>query len=65
MDDFRIAFFQDSIHRPEFKIVENRMFREMDLFQSSGKGKETPNLLGPLESVYFNHWSTNVTSTTI
>jgi hypothetical protein len=34
------------------------MFRKLDLFLSSGYGKETPipTLLGPLETANFNHW---------
>jgi hypothetical protein len=31
----------------------------MDLFLSSGKGKETPILLGPLERTNLNQWKTH------
>jgi hypothetical protein len=31
------------------KQLENRTFRELDLFPSSGEGMETATLLGPLE----------------
>jgi hypothetical protein len=30
------------------KQIEKRSFRKLVLFPSSGKGKKTPNLLGPL-----------------
>jgi hypothetical protein len=32
------------------------MFRKLDLFPSSGDGKKTPTLLGPLERADLNHW---------
>jgi hypothetical protein len=31
------------------KELENTTFRELDLFPSSGEGREAPVLLGPLE----------------
>jgi hypothetical protein len=34
------AGFLDFAHRPEFYILENTTFRELDLFPSSGEGKE-------------------------
>jgi hypothetical protein len=34
------------------------MFRNMDLFPSSGEGRETPTLLGPLWKVNLNHCTT-------
>jgi hypothetical protein len=42
--------FLGFVYRPEFEILENATFRKLDLFPSSGDGKETPTLLGPLES---------------
>jgi hypothetical protein len=45
----KIIGFMDFVHRPVFKILENRTFRKLDLFPSSGQGKETPTLLGHLE----------------
>jgi hypothetical protein len=38
------------VHRPEFEIQENSTFRKVDLFSTSSEGRETPTLLGPLES---------------
>jgi hypothetical protein len=35
--------------------------RKLDLFPSSGE-EETPTVLGPLERVNFNHWTTELTS---
>jgi hypothetical protein len=43
--------FLDYDHRPVFKIIENTTFRKLDLFPSSGEGKEAPALLGPLEEL--------------
>jgi hypothetical protein len=38
------------IHRPEFlNPTKNTSFRKLDVFRSSGDGKKTPTLLGPLE----------------
>jgi hypothetical protein len=39
------------------KSVENTATGKLELFPSSGKGKETPTLLGPLETAYLNHWT--------
>jgi hypothetical protein len=36
------------------------MVQELDLFPSSGKGRETTTLLGPLERANPNHWTTHV-----
>jgi hypothetical protein len=41
----------DFVHRSEFQILETTKFRKLDLFPSSGEEKETPTLLGPLESL--------------
>jgi hypothetical protein len=38
------------------KYLENIMFWESDLFASSGEGRETPALLGPLEKANLSHW---------
>jgi hypothetical protein len=40
----------DSVHRSEFQILENTMFRKLDLFP-------TPTLMGPLERANLNHWT--------
>jgi hypothetical protein len=45
----RITGFVDFVHRPEFYIVENTTFGKLGLFSSSGEGRESPTLLGPLE----------------
>jgi hypothetical protein len=40
-------------------IVRNsleNMFRKLDLFLSSGDGRESPTLLGPLERANLKHW---------
>jgi hypothetical protein len=37
---FRITGILDFVHRPEFEILENTMFRKLDLFPSSGEGNE-------------------------
>jgi hypothetical protein len=39
----------------EFYKRENAIFRKLDLYSSSGEGKETPILLGPLERTNLNH----------
>jgi hypothetical protein len=36
--------------------MENTVFRELDPFPSSGEGRETSILLGPLERANLNHW---------
>jgi hypothetical protein len=46
----RITGLLDFIHRPELSILENT-FRILDLFPSSGGGRETPTQLGPLEEL--------------
>jgi hypothetical protein len=33
------------------------MFRKLDLFPSSGEGRQTPSLLCPLERANFNRWT--------
>jgi hypothetical protein len=53
-----ISGFVDFAHRPEFCILENAAFRKLDLFPSSGEGKETHSPLGPLERANLNHWIT-------
>jgi hypothetical protein len=42
--------FMDFVHRPIFQIT-----RKTDIFPSSGEGKETSTLLGPLERTNLNH----------
>jgi hypothetical protein len=37
------------------KLTKNTTFRKLDLFPSSGEGKETPTLLDPLERTILNH----------
>jgi hypothetical protein len=37
--------FLDFVHRPKLEIIENKAFRKLDLFPSSGEGKNTPILL--------------------
>jgi hypothetical protein len=43
----RVTGFLDFVHRLEVQILENTMFQKLDLFPSSGEGRETPTLLGP------------------
>jgi hypothetical protein len=38
-------------------MLENTTFQKLDLFQSSGEGRETLTLLGPLERASLNHWT--------
>jgi hypothetical protein len=45
------------------EIRKQNVFRELDLFPSSGEG-ETHTLLGPLERADLNHWTTHVRFTT-
>jgi hypothetical protein len=47
------------IHRPEFLIIESTTCRKLDVFSSSGEGKETPVLLGTLERGKPNRWTMN------
>jgi hypothetical protein len=43
---------------PSSGILENTMFRKLDLFPSSGEGGgKTPTQLGPLERTNLNHWT--------
>jgi hypothetical protein len=44
------------------KKLEKTTFRKLDLFLSSDEGGDT--LLGPLERVNLNHWTTYVSITT-
>jgi hypothetical protein len=37
------------------KKLENKAFQKLDLFPSSGKEREMPTLLGPLERANLNH----------
>jgi hypothetical protein len=48
----RIAGFVDFVHSSEFQILENTTFRKLDLFPSSGKGREAP---GPVVGVSLLH----------
>jgi hypothetical protein len=36
------------------------MFQKLDLFPSSGEGRETSTLLGPLESANLYSWTTHI-----
>jgi hypothetical protein len=47
----------DFVHCPEYYIIENTTFRKLDLFPSSGEGREITILLFPLERVNLNHWT--------
>jgi hypothetical protein len=38
------------------KYLENTTLWKLGLFLSSGEGKETPTLIGPLERANLNHW---------
>jgi hypothetical protein len=51
-----IAVVLEFVHRPILKL-ETTMFRKQDLFLSSGGGRKTPTLLGPLERANLNHWT--------
>jgi hypothetical protein len=58
---FRNIEFSDYIHRPGIKkqTKGNTTFQKLDLFPSSGAGKN-PILLGPLERASPNHWTSSV-----
>jgi hypothetical protein len=45
----KITGFLDVVSCPEFQMLENTTFRKLGLFPSSGEGRETLVLLGPLE----------------
>jgi hypothetical protein len=47
----------DFVNRPEISIIENTTFRKLDVVPSSGKGRETPRLLGPLETANLSRWT--------
>jgi hypothetical protein len=51
-----IGFLDIALHL-EFQTTINSTFLKLGLFLSSGEGRETPTLLGPLERANFNHWS--------
>jgi hypothetical protein len=53
----RTPRYLDFVHGPEFYILENTTFQKLDLFPSSGEGRETTTLLGPLERANLNHWT--------
>jgi hypothetical protein len=38
-------------------VLENATFWKLDLFPSSGEGKEAHTILGPLERANLNHWT--------
>jgi hypothetical protein len=38
-------------------MLENTTFQKLDLIPSPGEGKETPTLLGLLESANLNYWA--------
>jgi hypothetical protein len=46
----RITGVLDYAHCPEFQILENTTLRKLDLFSSSGAGRETPTVLCPWTS---------------
>jgi hypothetical protein len=50
--DSEICAFLDFVYRPEFCIIENSTFREVDLLPSSGEGRDIPTLLGHLERAH-------------
>jgi hypothetical protein len=52
-----ISVFLHIVYRPDSKQLENTTFRTLDLFPSSGEGRETPTLLSPLKRPAFNHRS--------
>jgi hypothetical protein len=58
----RIVGFLDFVHRPELEVLENTTFRTLDLLLSSGEGKETSILFGPLERARLPLWSNGHTS---
>jgi hypothetical protein len=37
--------------------IRKHMFRKLNLFPSSGEGREIPTHFGPLEKENLNHWS--------
>jgi hypothetical protein len=41
-------------------VLENTEFRKLDLFPSSGEGREISTLLGLLERDNLNHWKHNL-----
>jgi hypothetical protein len=53
----KINGFLGFVRCPEFSILENTTFRKLDLFPSSGEGREIPTLLGSLERANLNHMS--------
>jgi hypothetical protein len=55
--NLRITKFLDFVYRTEFQKLESKTFRKLDLFPSSGEGRETTTLLGPLEIANLNHWT--------
>jgi hypothetical protein len=52
----RIDGFLDFVYRPVFQEVRNTAFGPLNMFPSSGEGKESPTLLDPLERANLNHW---------
>jgi hypothetical protein len=42
---------------PSPEIVNNTAFRKLDLFPNAREGRQTPTLLGPLESAKLDHWT--------
>jgi hypothetical protein len=36
------------------------MFRKLDLFSSSGEGRERPNLFSSTETANLNHWAIHI-----
>jgi hypothetical protein len=54
--DTKDCGFVGPVHSPLLQKLENTAFRKLDLFPSSGGGKESRSLLGLLESVHHNQW---------
>jgi hypothetical protein len=55
MSALRITGFLVFAHSLEFWLLENTTFRKFKLFPSSGEGRETPTLRGPLERANLDH----------
>jgi hypothetical protein len=43
------SLFMGYVHPQQFKLLENTMFQKVELFLSSDQGRDTSDLLGPLE----------------
>jgi hypothetical protein len=56
---FRITGNLVFVHYLKFYMLENTTFWKLDLFTSSGEGKVIPTMLGPLEKVNLNYWTSH------